>query len=258
MALRPSINSAVGCGWGAPCIATRKAPVKETRRELARTILRECEFVPLGALLPFRRGPEAAHGSNVEAKKHQLHGEVAGLFAPLRQRILPVAGMPRQLFLGMFSFICVLRLPQFQVGPGHDYAGPVRSAPDFVGLQAKLGILPHPLNFLAEGRKKMEAAGLVGKCHRHDIRLIVQRTGQPADRYPLQHLNAFFLGYGNDSHDGLSPEHATASLNHPALFTRATHSRFWRMSGFRHNAPGLVRVLSGLAWRSNRAGKSGT
>jgi hypothetical protein len=34
--------------------------------------------------------------------------------------------------------------------------------------------------------------------------LIVQRTSQPADRYPLQELTAFLLGYGNDLHDRIS------------------------------------------------------
>src|SRR5206468_7125312 len=77
----------------------------------------------------------------------------------------------------------------------------------------------------AEGRKDVDAIRFVRKRNWHHIRLIVQRTSQPADRYSLQELTAFLFGYGNDSHDRISPDTA-ASLDYGLLFAtchRRTH-----------------------------------
>src|SRR5689334_5677030 len=111
----------------------------------------------------------------------------------------------------------VLRYIEFQVGSSHYHTGPVRPVADFIGLQTNFWILSHPLNLFAEGRKDVDAIRLVRKRNRHHIRLIVQRTSQPADRYTLQHFAAFLLGYGNDSHVKMSPD-AAASLDYGVLF----------------------------------------
>jgi hypothetical protein len=92
-------------------------------------------------------------------------------------------------------------------------------------LQTNLWIFPHPLNLFAEGGKDVDAIRLVRKRNWHHIRLIVQRTSQPADRYSLQELAAFLLGYGNDSHDRISPD-AAASLDYGVLSPEVSTSLF--------------------------------
>src|SRR6185295_13679545 len=146
---------------------------------------------------------KSADRLDVDAKEHSLHRRNQRSVACFRQRDSPpFRALRRESFPRMFPLRgVVLGLVQFQVGSRHYYASPAPSISDFVGLQTNLWIFPHPLNLLAEGRKDVDAIGFVRKCNRHHIRLIVQRTSQPADRYPLQEPAAFLARHGNDSHD---------------------------------------------------------
>src|ERR1700687_2141657 len=104
----------------------------------------------------------------------------------------------------------IFRLVQFQVGSGDNYAGPTRRASHFVDLQADLGVLPHPFNLLAQRGKDVDAVSFIRKADRYDIRLVVQRTPQPADRNAVQQLAALLPGNWTDSHDAFLPDHAAS------------------------------------------------
>src|SRR5690348_12410362 len=181
----------------------------------------------MSRLLGFRDRTKSADGLNVDAKEHSLHRRNQRSVACFRQRDSPpFRTLRRQSFPRVFPLRgVVLGHIQFQVGSSHNYASPVPSISDFVGLQANLWILPHPLNLLAEGGKDVEAIGLVRKCNWHHIRLIVKRTSQPADRYPLQERAAFLFGHGNDSHESYSP-YAAASVRSSA--SRGGMQYVWR------------------------------
>src|SRR6185369_15124341 len=102
-----------------------------------------------------------------------------------RQRVSPPFRILRQLFLRVFALGGVLRIRQFQVGPVHYHAGPVRQVPYLVHLQTYLGILSHPLDLLADGGKEIQVSRLVGETNGYYVGLVVQRTRQSADRYTV-------------------------------------------------------------------------
>ena len=101
-------------------------------------------------LLGFIHSTESAHRLNIDAKEHSLNRHIAGLFAPFRQRDSPPSRILRESFLRMFLLSSIFRPTQLQERSSHYYAKPVRPIYYFVGLQTDLGILPHPLNLLAE------------------------------------------------------------------------------------------------------------
>jgi hypothetical protein len=82
----------------------------------------------------FRYSTKSTHQLNVDAKEHSLNRQIAGLFAPLRQRISPPCRILGKLLHCMFTLRRVLHLIQFQVRSSHYYANPIRLSSYFVGL----------------------------------------------------------------------------------------------------------------------------
>jgi hypothetical protein len=138
------------------------------------------------------RGPPAADSLDLNPINHR-RVVLAPAFSLCDAGQPPVRPLLKQVQRAAAGNVVRRRIPDFLEATEDQDRGPVRLVGHVVHLDAHSGIGAHPVDFLSDGGKPVQAIALAVEVEkdRHDIRLLATATREPPKARPAEHLPTF-------------------------------------------------------------------